>query len=827
MKHIYIYETPESKKEGFIKIGDAENVDSRISQQFNQASVFNKEQRNYEKLYEIKAIRNDNTEFRDHQIHEILKYKNIETRTVEETDNFQTKTKTEWFKISIEKAKHIIEEYINGKEKEQIDINRFNTFSLREEQEDAVDLAEKYLKRKNDSDKNILWNAKMRFGKTFSAYKLMQRMKYKKTLIVTYKPAVRDAWKEDLENHMDFADYTFYTTDNMKNEDYMVIFVSFQDILGEGKKVKDVVNLIKDKHKELFDIEWDLIIIDEFHYGSSTEKARKILRNSDKDITLKDIELDMSDEEKEDEKESDITISVEKNLKTKNRLFLSGTPFKALANDQFEEDAIFNWTYVDEQKAKENFIGENNPYAALPTIKMYVYELSDHLKNHIQETGNNEFSLNYFFRVKKDETEFEDKESVILFLDLLSGTRKSNLNLIDQLDEEKDLYEIFPFDKNSKINKELNHTLWYLNNVASVNALEKMLNEHSVFSDYTIINVAGNNSKGGSEALSDLKKKMYNKDKTITLTVGRLTTGVSVKEWTGVLFLRDIESPESYFQTAFRAQTPYKDIYGNILKHFAYIIDFSPLRSFRLLTSYSEELTKNEENILKPARDKIADFIKYLPVLKYQDNKLVQLDANEVFAYESLSLSPEGLSEKIKSNKNIDLSRDVFGSLFKGGNEDKLNKCKDIFDKIKKYRKNTSIEKDINLDKLKDKDQLIKKLKTKKDDSEEKIKNKVENEEKAFEDEAKKGREILKTLLSRIPLFMYLTDEAEENLKEVMNVGDELDLFRKVTGITTDDFEFLISVGILKNTSIDGYIIAFLKLEEDNYHKANTLFLKE
>ena len=847
--YIYIYSTEESRKKGLIKIGDAENVEKRIKEQFNTASALNPENLKTKQEYEIEAITKSGKEFRDHQIHQILKNKGYRKHQIIDEDNTVIKANTEWFEISLEKAKHLIESYIDEIPEEQINLDRYNDFPMRPEQEDAVNITQEYFEKNKGNNPEFLWNAKMRFGKTFSAYQLVKKMNFSKILVITYKPGVRNSWEDDLNNHVDFKDFTFLHNDNLnkinkyiRNEKKIVVFASYQDLLGKNSDGSD----IKEKHEALFDMKWDILIVDEFHYGTSTDKAKELLKNELESIELKPKEIkeelkELFSEEDEFTKEDETQYYAEeaaKNINTRYKLFLSGTPFKALADNRFSKEAIFNWTYTDEQKAKEEWKPSEkyptNPYEMLPRIKLYVYKVSDDLVKAGLKENKNEFSLNYFFKVEKGDT-FRDENAVKKWLDLISGIIKPVDDIEDQISNKKTkIYKSqYPYDKDAELIDEIDHTLWYFNRTNSAIAMSKLLKEHPIFKQYHIELVTGKGTASGSEALPPVIEAIRRTEKnekikgTITITVGKLTTGVSVPEWKGILFLRDTDSPENYFQTAFRAQTPYKDKNGKIKKD-CYIFDFSPNRSLKLLTQYSEKLTTDSH--LTTSEERIQEFINYLPVLKVFGNGMEELDAKKVLTFDLDGVDAKGLGLKFTEKKNIIVTSEVIALIHE--NENDRSRCEDIFNKIKMFKKyNIGASKkemndsDVDLISLNVNNNKIKKLSSpKKEDKEKKDPEQVkkDNLEKSQKDKVKK---LLMTLLSRIPLFMYLTDATEENMEQVL-VDTEDDLFRKTTGIEIQDFNFLVEMGLMKIESLDAYVLKFKELENNNYDITNSLVEK-
>lgn len=848
MRNIYIYCTPESTEQGLIKIGDAHDVRKRIEEQLNTASAFDSKSLEYTLLHSEEAVRNDGVEFRDHDIHAILKSKgHLPIKITKDGD--VKKNKTEWYRLDAEKVVHLITRYKAGDRPETIDIDRFQSFPMRPEQSTAVEQTQTHFltKKPNGETMEMLWNAKMRFGKTFTAYQLAVRMGWKKVLVLTYKPAVEDAWRKDLNNHVDFSEYVFLRGEDLPEITHhldvgnrVVGFASYQDILGD-----DSDGGIKAKHHALFNTHWDAVIIDEFHFGAGTKKAKDVLSEqishdlgddpSEKELRQAAKEA-FSDEDQSlaDEKETEVIVDVvTKSITSDFRLYLSGTPFKAMANAQFPNEAIFNWTYTDEQKAKEQWVFDNpdnpddNPYKSLPQIQMYLYKVSDDLIKAGLDAGKDEFSLNHFFKAKGKK--FINEGAVKKWLDLISGVARPQQSISDELEEEEDRIEPsqYPYDHEGKLCHELDHTLWYLNRVDSAYALKDLLEAHPVFKQYTVILAAGKAMKSGVDAVQPVLDTIDQNDKTITLSVGKLTTGVSVPKWKGVLFLRDVASPENYFQTAFRAQTPYKDPESGEYKKTCYVFDFSPNRSLRLLTTYSEKLSKDGHRAT--SEEKIGEFIRYLPVLKVAGNDMVSMEAREVLTFDLSGIDAKGLATRFMERKNIVVNRESIDAI--NATEQTQARCQDILSRIKMFKKfNGASDKemkqsDAEIGNLDANDKKIKELKSKTPSTPDEKKSQdkdIAKAEREMKSEKDKIRDLLRTLLSRLPIFMYLTDATEENLDQVL-IDDRKDLFRKTTGITVDDFRYLVDVGLLKIESIDGYVLKFIQLENQNYDINNRL----
>jgi hypothetical protein len=332
--------------------------------------------------------------------------------------------------------------------------------------------------------------------------------------------------------------------------------------------------------------------------------------------------------------------------------------------------------------------------------------------------------------------------------------------------------------------------------------------------------------KSGVDAVQPVLDAIDNNKRTITISVGKLTTGVSIPKWKAVMFLRDVASPENYFQTAFRAQTPYKNNVTGERKTVCYVFDFSPNRSLRLLTTYSEKLSTDSH--LTTSEEKLGEFIRYLPVLKVAGNSMVSMEAREVLIFDLSGIDAKGLGERFIERKNVVVNRDTINAI--NASEQTQQRVQDIFDRIKMFKKFNGAsdsemkQTDVDVGNLDVNDKKIKDLKTKDPSSkDDKAKGKeIDKAEKEMKSEREKIRELLRTLLSRLPIFMYLTDATEENLEQVL-IEDVHDLFRKTTGIQVVDFRYLVEIGLLRIESIDGYILKFVNLESKNYSINNEL----
>ena len=794
---VYAYSIPGKKYEGLINIGfTSKSFEERIKQQFPKKSPNNIVP--YTKLLEEPAIRNDGTFFMDHAVHKVLKnagFKNMGG---------------EWFKCTVDDIRAAI---VAVRNYEDIELSRIHDFRLRPEQQLAVNKTKEYFQNIQNVENRApryLWNCKMRFGKTFATYKLAEEMKWKKILILTFKPAVQSAWKEDLLTHVDFKgwefiakDYKTYEEINKKNP--FVCFASFQDFLGKSSS-----GGIKLKNQWAHKIDWDCIILDEYHFGAWRDTAKELYENEDnkeKNSTgLKDIEL--WDEE----------ISP---LKTRGYLYLSGTPFRALSEGEFIEEQIFNWTYMDEQESKIAWVGKNNPYESLPRMVMMTYSLPESM-NQITDTGEySQFDLNEFFSAEGDfdKAKFKHEDEVQKWLNLIRGTDLDNIYTNLKLGGNK---PILPFE-NSRLLNILSHTLWFLPSVASCHAMKNLLRKenNNFFNDYEIIVAAGNKAGIGVKALEPLKEKMSNplESKTITLSCGKLTTGVTVRPWSGLFMLRNTSSPETYFQTAFRVQSPWESHIENqekvILKKECYVFDFAPNRALRLITDYSCRLDIYESR----PEEKVREFIEFLPVICFDGSSMQRLNAEEVLDMGLIGTTGSQLAKKFESARLVNVDDDTLKRLFES--EELLNALMEV-------ERFSSLKEDIN--KIISKSEIIKELKKESTDSDlSDIKKKeLSEEQKKQKSIRQKVRENMIHLATRIPVFMYLTDFREERLKDVITQL-EPKLFNTVTGVKVSEFEQLLSLGLMNDSLMNDAVFAFKRFENSslNYAGGFTKFQPE
>lgn len=608
LPQIYAYTTPEIRRhDGWTKIGYTEqDVNVRIAQQTHTADVIAKLEWHGNATYE------DTGEvFHDTDFHTYLRHLGINDQPG-----------TEWFEINPPNAKGRFHEF---RENHGIlDGLGASDYELRAEQEAAISKTLDYFQLHEQGE--FLWNAKPRFGKTLATYDLCKRLptpgkdgKAKRILVVTNRPAIANSWYDDYVKFVgtDSGWRFISSVDALAGKPYCISHDEYLHLAGKGKlpnsiefiSLQDLKGSIEfgghyDKLKYVAEYEYDLLVIDEAHEGVDTYKT--------------DVAFD--------------------HIKRRNTLHLSGTPFKAIANDKFPEDAIYNWTYADEQQAKRDWKDpeRRNPYENLPKLNMFTYQMSDIIEDEVAQGMQIDgvqteyaFDLNEFFETK--DGRFVHHDDVKRFLDALTTQKK------------------YPFST-PELRDELRHTFWMLNRVDSARALARMLRQHEVFKDYEIILAAGDGKIDDDEENEKSFDKVRNaiakaekggegvKTKTITLSVGQLTTGVTVPEWTGVLMLSNMKSPALYVQAAFRAQNPclFNRNGKYLRKENAYVFDFDPARSLTVFEEYANDLysgTACGGGDTDSRKQNVRRLLNFFPVIgEDEDGEMVELDAEQVLS---------------------------------------------------------------------------------------------------------------------------------------------------------------------------------------------------
>lgn len=776
---IYAYTLPEYKDKNWLKIGyTTRDVRERVNEQHG---VLKPIESAAEIVFETNAVRDDGTLFLDHDFHRYIEQNRIKH------------LRGEWYEITPPELNALMNAF--KKRRPSVDLKRTETFSMRPEQRAAVETTAAYFKKyssaKTGKTPHFLWNAKMRFGKTFAAYQLAQKMGWKKILVLTFKPAVQSAWESDLKTHADFSDWQFIANDGA---DYygidktkpFVWFASFQDLLG-----KNELGGIKAKNEILHAINWDCIILDEYHFGAWRDRAKELY----------------DAEEKEDE-QPDYYDEDLMPLTTNAYLYLSGTPFRALNNGEFLEDQIFNWTYTDEQRAKREWTDENNPYLELPQMVLMTYQMPREIRNVALQGEFDAFDLNEFFKTENRgaESVFKHENEVKNWLDLIH---------VQYLPTEIDSLKTgkrppMPFS-DARLTACLRHTLWFLPNVGACKAMKKLLDAHPFYGRYNVICCAGQEAGIGVDALPPVTKAISENPLntlSITLSCGKLMTGVSVKAWGGILMLRNTSSPETYFQAAFRMQTPWKlvnptGVYPNetqIVKPVCYVFDFAPDRALKQISEYSGRLDLNSSE--KPEQ-KVGEFIKFLPVLCYDGETMNLLDAGQLLDMVVSGTASTMLARRWESALLVNVDNGTLKALMNNP------RAMEALERIEGFRSlNQELETIVN------RSEALKKAKKKASGNESAAeKRELSKEEKEIKSKRKIIQEKLLKFATRIPVFMYLTDAREQTLKDVIKQLEPA-LFRKVTGLTIPDFELLVSIGIFNAQVMNSAILAFKRYEE-------------
>lgn len=637
---IYAYITPEiDRHNGWTKIGytEAQTVEERIKQQTHTADV------KWELGWKRNAQYQDGSGeyFKDHDFHAYLTgKKGIE----QEADK-----NNEWFHITPAPALEYFNEFAS-REGDMASSDEGLEYTLRPEQDDAVVDTLAYFR---DGGTEYLWNAKPRFGKTLSTYDLVRKMDESqdipiKVLVVTNRPSIANSWADDFYKFIGWRGSICFVSDTdsikgrpgvLSREEYLTVLnnlpkgekpgmVAFESL--QGLKGSVYFGGTFDKLKWMSEIEFDLLVVDESQEGVDTEKTDRAFRN----------------------------------IKRKHTLYLSGTPFKALADGRFNASQIYNWTYVDEQRAKADFDGEGfNVYERLPELSMFTYQMSPMIEGELRrgaaigdDVKDYAFDLNEFFATNETGA-FRHKEDIARFLDALTTQEK------------------YPFST-PELRDELPHTMWLLDRVASAKALAKMLKDHPVFGEYEVVVAAGDGrldeDDEAAKAYDKVKRAIAENEKTITLSVGQLTVGVTVPEWTGVLMLSNMKSPSSYMQAAFRVQNPYEATVirdGKPMrarKERAYVFDFDPARTLIIFDEFANNLSTSTAGGAGTEADRkqhIRELLNFFPVLGEDDEgRMVEIDAQQVLSIPRRLKSMEVVRHGFMSNYLFNNIANVFAA---------------------------------------------------------------------------------------------------------------------------------------------------------------------
>jgi hypothetical protein len=800
---IYAYSIADDPHKGLLKVGQTtRDVKQRVAEQVKTAAI-----KNFRIELDEAAEHDDGTIITDHQVRAALAKKNFQSAELE------------WMRCSVKDVKTVLTELRTGK---TFTGTHHETFAMRREQAEAVNKTHAYFhsiwKEDVHAVPRFLWNAKMRFGKTFTAYQLAKEIGAKRVLVVTFKPAVEDAWQTDLECHVDFEGWQYLSRNSDRDPTEInprkpvVYFGSFQDLLG-----RDATGNIKSKNEWLHKVKWDLVVFDEYHFGAWRETAKELFEGEEEAVAKKEAKLEYASGL--EEVNEDLSELSEKEVEflpitTKAYLYLSGTPFKALATGEFIEEQIFNWTYTDEQRAKEEFATSNagkwNPYGSLPQMALLTYQMPDELVTIASAGEFDEFDLNEFFAASGTgkNARFKHKSDVQKWLDIIRGQYAPKT--VESL--KTGTRPPFPYSDVNLL-PYLQHSFWFLPNVAACHAMTKLLTEkHNIFwHEYEVVVAAGASAGIGLNALPPVRNAIGSgfQTKTITLSCGKLTTGVTVPQWSSILMLRNLKSPETYFQAAFRVQSPWsiKNPNGDdpheeeLLKPVCFVFDFAPTRALRLLSDYGIGLSPNEPN----PENAVRELVSFLPVLAYDGANMTQIDAGGILDIAMAGTSATLLARKWESPLLVNVDNDTLRRILDNPEAiaavERIEGWRSLGDNI--------IETIIN------KSEKVKELKNKAKDKDltAKQKNQLTEEEKEYRSKRKLVQEKLIKFATRIPAFMYLTDFRENTLQDVITKL-ERGLFLTVTGLTVKDFHLLVRLKVFNTEQMNQAVFAFRRYED-------------
>lgn len=800
---IYAYTIADEDHAGLLKVGQTtRDVALRVAEQLKTAAI-----KNYTIVLDEAAERDDGSIFSDHEVRAALVKKGLDNPELE------------WVRCTVDDVKTVLTELRTG---QRLTGTHHEAFGMRAEQAEAVNKTLDYFQSIWAEDANaaprFLWNAKMRFGKTFTTYQLAKQLGAKRVLVLTFKPAVEDAWQTDLESHVDFDGWQYLSrnsgsdpTQIDKNKP-VVYFGSFQDLLG-----RDTLGNIKPRNEWLHTVNWDLVVFDEYHFGAWRDTAKELFEGEEDAVAKKEAKLEYGGEL--DGINEDLTVLADQEteflpITTRAYLYLSGTPFKALATGEFIEEQIFNWTYTDEQRAKAEFANQNpdqrNPYGSLPQMRLLTYQMPDELLAVASGGEFDEFDLNAFFEASGvgASARFKHKGDVQKWLDIIRGGHTAHSTELLKAGSRPP----FPYS-DVRLLPYLQHSFWFMPNVAACHAMANLLAEkqNTFWHGYEVIVAAGSSAGIGLEALPPVRRAIGSgfKSQTITLSCGKLTTGVTVAQWSSILMLRNLKSPETYFQAAFRVQSPWsiKNPNGDnpneeeILKPVCFVFDFAPTRALRQLCEYGIGLSPNESN----PENAVKDLVAFLPVLAYDGANMTQIDAGGILDIAMAGTSATLLARKWESALLVNVDNGTLRRIL--DNPDAMA----AVERIEGWRSlgDNVIETIIN------KSEKVKGLKNKakEGDLSKKEKKELSDEEREYKSKRKLVQEKLIKFATRIPAFMYLTDFRENTLQDVITKL-EPDLFLTVTGLTVQDFHLLVRLKVFNTEQMNQAVFAFRRYED-------------
>ncbi len=804
---IYAYSIDDAAHKGLLKVGQTtRDVRQRIAEQLKTAAI-----QNYTIEMDESAERDDGTIITDHEVRAALVRKRF------------ANPQLEWICCSVADVQTVLVELRTGK---AFTGTHCQTFPMRLEQAEAVNKTAAYFHSIWKEDKNaaprFLWNAKMRFGKTFATYQLAKKLEAKRVLVVTFKPAVEDAWQTDLENHTDFDGWQYLSRSSGNDPTEIdrnmpvVYFGSFQDLLG-----RDRIGNIKPKNEWLHTVNWDIVVFDEYHFGAWRETAKELFEGEEEAVANNETKSEYAaglaivneDLGELSQKETEFLP-----ITTSAYLYLSGTPFRALATGEFIEEQIFNWTYTDEQRAKAQFAVENpekrNPYAALPQMCLMTYQMPDELLAIASAGEFDEFDLNEFFAAagRGKDAEFKHQSDVQKWLEIIRGSYVPQAAAHLKIGTRPP----FPYSDDHLL-PYLQHSFWFLPSVAACHAIANLLTQqHNIFwHGYKVIIAAGASAGIGLDALPPVRREIGSgfDTKTITLSCGKLTTGITVSQWSSILMLRNLKSPETYFQAAFRVQSPWSITNPNgddpneeeVLKPSCFVFDFAPTRALRQLSEYGIGLAPDELN----PENAVKDLVSFLPVLAYDGANMTQIDAGGILDIAMAGTSATLLARKWESALLVNVDNDTLRRIMDSP------EAMAAMERIEGWRAlgDNIIQTIIN------KSEKVKELKNKakSGDLTPNQKQELTDEEKEYKSKRKLVQEKLIKFATRIPAFMYLTDFRENTLQDVITKL-EPDLFSIVTGLTVKDFHLLVCLKVFNTEQMNQAVFAFRRYEDASLH---------
>jgi len=804
-KQLYAYTTPIYKEKGLVKIGDSKvgRYKERIREQFNASNP---------ELPEILFVDTLPEGKRDHHIHKQLEKNGIEKKEVS--------AGSEWYYASLEDIKLAFNQVKYG-------ISRLESFSLRKEQSAAVHKAKEWFLGNHPAEvidsathsNRFLLNAKMRFGKCFTGVHIAKEVKASNTLIVTYKPQVISEWIEAVNNHIDFDGWTGIRAKEKdrngvdpilsSNGDFpetngpIVLCASLQDLaIDENGETKERLKNVVSK-------KWDLIIFDEVHFGSRTDRARYIIDQ----------------------------------LNWTYRLDLSGTPFRLIQEDDFCSQQVFTYSYLDEQANKRAEIEDDlenkkeKIYRVMPDLNISTIEITDDDINEQREkflTDDLDFSLNELFKVSKGD--FIHEDAVDHFIDGLCK-RDHDARAVSIFGKLGDKFGV-PATR---------HSVWWLSRVDSIKCLIKKLKNHPYFSQFEYINAAGcdkNNADVEVEIAKDkesIMKKINKVSKdpskigTITLTCRRFLTGVTIKEWDSILVLNDVKSAEAYYQAIFRVQSAWTDkVTKDVIKPKAWVFDFAISRCLRITYEYADALADQldqqdtYEQQVSIYNDNLTSVISGLcddlDIKRFYEGKLESNKVTERDIFEALNLkgSRVSLAKKITSDALVNFISlkylEQYPHLF------------EVLKNVKGYRTQEvgTVEDMVKIGR--DADELDKKKKSQgkdDDDDDEREKSNEEFQENEKDKEKKTRKKWYATQIKRLAIcmsdFIYMTKFREHKIDHVIETRDS-EFFQVVTGISKEDFKELCDMGFISRTNLNKIVRQFRYQEDSSLKPEEFIF---